>query len=213
MKLYHFVSPQNFSYAQATRRGTWYPQTTTICPECKTSRQKRVSPLMVEWEPGSDQIGDFVWAGLVTDLIVVDRVKAVFESQFSAIEFGPVEFFQSSRLKKPIKSNSKTKPRVWLPYSGPLLWDVLPTHWCHLDHARSGVSVAHECLTCKKTIYSTPPWSQRNLVLDTATWNGEDIFHICEYSGGIFCTEQVKVFIEDAGFTNVSFLEDGVIPI
>jgi len=109
-----------------------------------------VSPLIIEWEPGSDQIGDFVWAGLVTDLIIVDRVKAVFENQFSAIEFGTVEFIQSSRLKKPIKSNSKTKPRVWLPYSGPLLWDVLPTHWCHLDHARSDVSVAHECLTCKK---------------------------------------------------------------
>lgn len=50
-------------------------------------------------------------------------------------------------------------------------------------------------------------------MIDPTTWNGADIFHIYEYSGGIFCTEQVKLFVENAGFTNVSFLEDGVIPV
>lgn len=211
MKLYHFSSPNDYSFAQATRRGTWYPIGLKICPECNTSRQKRVSPLIIEWEAGSDVIGDFVWPGLNTDLVVVQKVRDIFEDRFREIEFGSVEFWQNQKIKKPIKMTHRSKPRVWLPYTGPTLWDVIPMKWCHLDHLKSNVSIARECSTCGKIIYKTPPLNQRHLVVDPSSWDGEDIFHIHEYSGGIFCTERMKDFIIQLGFTNVSFQEDGSI--
>src|SRR6266498_180348 len=211
MKIYHFHNPYDYRFAQALRRGTWYPKGATICPECNTSRQKRVSPLIIEWEPGSDVIGDFVCPG-DDELVLTQKVRDVFERQFQEIEFGPVEFWQEPRLKQPKKITPRSKPRVWLPYTGPALWDVIPMKSCNLNHAKSGVSIVKECRTCGKTIYKTPPWNQRHLVVDPATWNSENIFHIHEYSGGIFCTERVKGFVEKSGFTNISFLEDGEIP-
>jgi len=81
-----------------------------------------------------------------------------------------------------------------------------------LDLVESNVTIEKTCSTCGKTIYKTPPWDQHHLVIDRNTWNGESIFHIHQYSGGIFCTEEVKTFVEQSGFTNVTFLEDGIIP-
>jgi hypothetical protein len=211
MKLYHFQNPYNYRFAQALRRGTWYPKGATICPECRTSRQKRISPLVIEWEAGSDLIGDFVWPS-GDELVVTQKLRDAFEGRFSEIEFRSVEFWQEPKLKQPKKVTSRSKPRVWLPYTGPTLWDINATKWCHLDHGKSGVTIAKECQTCGKTIYKKPPLSGRRLVVDPSTWTGEDIFHIYEYSGALFCTERVKNFVESSGFTNISFLEGGVIP-
>jgi Protein of unknown function (Gmx_para_CXXCG) len=212
MKLFHFRDPQFYYFAQAIRCGTWHPQGIKICPECNTSRQKRISPLIIEWEPGSDVIGDFVWPGLGSELVISQKVREVFEGKYREIKFEPIEFWQNPRLKRPMNITHRSKPRVWLPYSGPSLWDVIPTSWCHLDLHRSNVSLDRVCSTCGKTIYTRPSSDQRFLIVDTATWNGEDIFRVYEYSSAIYCTEQVKEFIENAGFTNVSFLEDGLIP-
>ena len=82
VKLFHFESPDNQNFAQATRHGTWFPKKAKICPECTVSRQKRGSPLIIEWDVGSDLIGDFVWPGLNTDLVVVQKVKEAFEGRF-----------------------------------------------------------------------------------------------------------------------------------
>jgi uncharacterized protein CXXCG len=210
MKLYHFHNPYDFRFAQALRRGTWYPKGAKICPECHTSRQTRVSPLIIEWESGSDLIGDFVCPG-DDELVVTQKVRDAFEGRFSEIEFGPVEFWQDPKLKKPKTTTRRSKPRVWLPYTGPTLWDTIATKWCHLNHAESGITIEKICQTCGKTIYKRPPWPERHLVVNSLTWTGEDIFHIYEYSGAIFCTERVKEFVERSGFTNISFLEDGVI--
>lgn len=212
MKLYHFESPENFSYAQATRRGTWYPSPSKICPECNTSRQTRIAPLIIEWEAGSVIIGDFVWPGLNTELVVVQKVKEVFQLHFEGVEYKGIEFWENPRLTRLKNGSRKIKPRVKLPYTGHTLWNVVPIYWCHIDHQLSGVSVAKNCLTCGKVIYNTPPWHQRHLVVDLTTWNGVDIFHIKEYSGAIFCTERVVDLVQKFKFTNVSFLEDGEIP-
>lgn len=141
MKLFHFHDPGNNLFAKASRRGTWYPPGIKICPECSSSRQTRISPLIIEWEAGSDKIGDFTWPGFDTELVVVNTVKIAFKNKFTKIEFGVVTFFQNQNLRQPIKLTSRTKPRIWLPYPGPMLWDILPTHWCHIDHSKSGVSI------------------------------------------------------------------------
>lgn len=213
MKFYHFESPDNPQYAQASRRGTWYPAISKICPECNTSRQSRISPLIIEWEAGSAVIGDFVWPGLSSELVVIQKVKDVFQLHFEGIQYKPIEFWENPRLTKPAHNPRLKKSRVLLPYTGPTLWDVVPINWCHLDHQLSGVSIAKKCSTCGKVIYKTPPWHQRHLVVDPKTWNGVDIFHIYEYSGAFFCTERVVELVEKSKFTNVKFLEDGEISI
>jgi hypothetical protein len=212
MRLFHFHGPVDYIFAHASRRGTWYPEGAKVCPECGSSRQKRVSPLIIEWESGSDMIGDFIWPGFDDELVIAQKVKDDFGGRFREIEFGMVEFWQNPRLKRPTKIMHRSKPRIWLPYAGPPLWDVLPKSWCHLDLLQSNVTIVKECLTCGKVIYKTPPSPQRNLVIDPATWSGEGIFHIHEYPRWIFCTELVKESVEKARFNNVSFLEDGVIP-
>lgn len=210
MKLYQLHSPTNSSYAQAIRLGTWYPLGTKVCPECGSSQQKRISPLIIEWEPGTDEIGDFTLTGFDSDMVVVDRVKKALEEQFSGIKYGPVEYHQNPRLTKPKNITRRTKPRVWLPYTGPELWDVNPTHYCKLNHSKSNIAIEKVCSTCGRIFYKTHSFQQKYLVLDITTWNSEQIFRVEEYPGAIFCTEYAKEFIEKANYSNVRFLDVGL---
>jgi hypothetical protein len=219
MKLYTFASPNNYNYAQAIRLGTWYPKDSKLCKECRVSQQMRVSPLIMEWEPGCTIVGDFVWPGLNSDLVVVQRVKEAFEIRYPEVTFGEVKFWQDPKIKQPKRKTRRSKPRIWLPYIGSTLWDVIPTHWCQLELEASGVEISKICSGCgkviyksKKVIYERPPFPQRHLVVDKSTWNGENIFHIKQFPGGIFCTDAVKQFVEQEGYTNVRFMEEGSLP-
>jgi hypothetical protein len=212
MKLYHFHNPYQPNFAQATRHGTWYPPGVKVCPECGASRQKRVSPLIIEWDVGSDIVGDFVWPGFDDELVITQKVKDLFESRFCGVEYGPVEFWQDPKIKRPVKVTRRSRPRVWLPYSGPTLWDVIPTLWCHLDHVQSNVTKVKVCSTCGTVFYKIPTRPNRHLIVDLTSWRGEGIFHVYENPGLYFCTEQVKDVVEQAECTNFSFLEDGIIP-
>ncbi len=211
IKLFHFHNPHNYYFAQAGRRGTWYPHPGPgLCRECRTSQQKRVPPLILEWEPGSDQIGDFVWPGIDDEIVITERVRHALEGRFRGFNFQPIAMWQDPKLKRSQRITKRTQSRVWLPYEGPPLWDLWVTARCHLDLRRSGVTFEKECSICGKKFYKGPPFEERHLVVDSTSWGGEDIFRI-EQSGWIFCTERMKEFIESAGFTNVSFLEDGEI--
>jgi len=213
MKLFHFHDPDDYRFAPAGRRGTWYPDPSPgLCPECGTSRQKRVPPLILVWQPDSDQIGDFVWPGMDDEVVVTDRVQRVLRERFRGFEFQPIAMWQDPKLKRPQRITKRTKPRVWLPYEGPPLWDLWVTAWCHLDLERSDETLEKECSTCGKKFYKGPSFEERHLVVDPVSWDGSDIFRIYEYSRWIFCTERVKEFIKQADFSNVSFLEDGEIP-
>lgn len=213
MKLYHFAEPCDYRFARAGRLGTWAPDPGPgVCPECGCSRQERVYPLILEWLPDSDQVGDFTWPGLNDEVVVSQRVREAFEGAFRGFEFLPFEMYQPPKLKRPEQTTRRTRPRVWLPYEGPPLWDMQATAWCSLDHERSGVRLEKVCSTCQRPQYSGPEYDDRYLVVDPATWGGEDIFQIREYAGWIFCTERVKELVEARGFTNAGFALDGEIP-
>jgi hypothetical protein len=132
--------------------------------------------------------------------------------RFQGFEFLPIVMWQNPKLKQPQQLTKRTKPRVWLPYEALPLWDMWVTAWCHLDLERSGVALEKECSTCGKKIYERPLFEKRHLVVDSESWDRSEIFHIYEYPRWIFCTERVKAYIEQANFTNVSFMEDGEIP-
>jgi hypothetical protein len=213
MKLYRFREPFDYRFARAVRLGTWYPDPGPgVCPECGTSQQQRIPPLIIEWLPDSDQVGDFTIAGFGDDVLVTQKVREALETRFRGFEFHPVEMYQHPRLKRPQRITKRSKPRVWLPYEGPPLWDLRPTSVAQWDRERSTIEIIKVCGTCGRTDSRMPTDETRHLVLDPNTWGGEDIFWTYEPGGFIYCTEELKEFIEAQGFTNVAFEQDGEIP-
>lgn len=212
MKVWRFSDPSDFRYARASRRGTW-----------EGAPARRVRPLVIEWEPDSDLVGDFAWPGFDTDIVVVDRVgRALEEAGVTGFELGPVEMVENSEAAK----RASKKPRVKLPYVGPQVRDLWVTAWAELDRERSTVKLVgrqpdgsdqYEVsgVERREAIWDQqrtelvkqrhPRISGQGLLVraDTA------IFRLAEFPGWIFCTDDVKRLVESHNFTNVSFLEMG----
>jgi hypothetical protein len=201
--------PADSPYAWAGCRGTW-PQRPTgcPCPECSAVDLRRLDPLIIEWEPGSDQIGDFTWPSF--GLVVTQRVREAFEGKFRGFEFGSVEMRQDPKVKRPVRVTKRTVPRVWLPYEGPTLWDLRAPKVCGLDLSRSNLTIRRICGTCSRIYYDHPHDIYRRYTVDRSTWNGEHAFQLRE-SPVLHVTEEVKQLIETQGFTNVRFWDSGEI--
>jgi hypothetical protein len=211
MKMYHFGDPHDPQFASAMRIGTWSAAPGPgVCTECTATLQRRILPLIIEWEPGSDRIGDFTWPGFDDELVVNDRVRQMFEDLFDNLEFHPIEMTARSLVAN--GNGRRPKPFVKLPYDGPALWDAQPTSRCPLDLDRSGIRLSRVCNTCGYEFYDTPAFRDRHLVLDKSKWRGEDVFRTNVYPDWIFCTERVKTAVDQHRFTNVTFHLDGHIP-
>jgi len=228
MKVWRLSDPVDSRFARASRRGSW-SQSSGLCPECGASSQRRIQPLVLEWEPGSDAIGDFTWPGFGSDIAITEPVANLLEA-FGGFETGPVEMVQDSTLKRPSGSRSG-KPRVWLPYEGPPLRDLWVTQQVHLDLERSSVRLVKECMTCGRKHYDIDGieryetgWDKERresvetriprqhglgIYLAADALAGVAIFRLHEFPGWILVTDLVKNFVEKEGFTNVSFLEAG----
>ncbi len=225
MTLWRFSDPRDFTFARASLRGSW-SEAGTACEECGASSQRRVQPLVIEWEADSDTVGDFVWPGFGSDLAISDRVAVALEEKFTGFELGPVEMFQDPKLKR----SKKSKPRVWLPYDGPELHDLWVTPSVAIDRERSTVMLASECATCGAQQYSVDGvekvelgWDQelkqamethiprsRNAGLFVRREDlRADIFRVIEFPAWILCTDEVKRVIEEQKYTNAGFLEVG----
>ena len=213
MKLWRLSDPYNYGFARSGRvGGTWQ----------EAEYRERKHPIIIEWEPDSDIIGDFTWPGLATDILVTDRVGSIITaSQVEGFELLTVEMRENS---EPKKRPSKGR-RVRLPYSGPRLWDLWVTAWTHIDRSRSTItvteredgSVAYEVSGVERR---ERIWDQRQMELVTKIsprTEGQGlfvppirgIFRIEEFPAWVFCTNDIKQLIEKHGFTNVSFLEMG----
>lgn len=206
MQVFRLVQPEDaHHYALAGRRGTWAPNPgPRVCPQCGASRQERVPPLLIMWEPGSDVIGDFTWPGFNDDVVVSDRVRRALEAEFGGVAFHPVEMLEPRLRPRPAGARPRTQPRVAVPYSGPPLWDLQPTNWCGVDQEASGVRVIGECATCGRVLWEAENWA-RPIVVDGRTWQGTDVFRLDAYPSGALCTERLKAFLEQQGFTNIAF--------
>jgi len=230
MKLFRFHDPLDYRFAQAARLGTWYPHPSPgVCPECGASQQRRVPPLIIEWSPGSSIVGDFVWPG--GEVVVSQRVRDALEGRFSSLKFEPVKMWQEPKLKPPLRITKRTKPRVWLPYRGPPLYELDATVSVHPDFERSTVCLAKACSTCGREVYdvrgveeqksrwdpirkslvkvSIPRQLDKGIYVHKEDLHGAGIFRMFEIPTWILCIEEAKAFIEGLGFTNVSFLEVG----
>jgi hypothetical protein len=229
MRLYDFLrDPSKLMFAGAVTVGTWTDG--ALCPECLGSTKRRVRPLVMEWEPESDVVGDFVWVSY-SDLAVVERVFADLEERFGALEAGPVEMVQDPRLKRPQRVTKRSKPRVWLPYEGPKLVELWATHWVHADLECSSIRLDRRCSTCGREQWKIvglerwegewdpgrrvrrevviPRRAGKGIFVHDADLRGHDIFHIHEAPGSFFCTERAKEHVEERGYSNVAFREVG----
>ncbi len=212
MRLWQFSEPFDYHFARANRvGGTWQ----------EGEYRERRRPIVVEWKPDSDVVGDFTWPGLDTDILVADRVGvALKEARIDGFELRKVEMVENSNAER-----SSNKPRVKLPYSGPQLSDLWVTAWTNIDRERSTVTridaddgaVHFELAGAQRR---EKVWDQRRMELTTQIHprlEGQGlfvppirgIFRVEEFPGSIFCCDTVKHLIEESGFTNVSFLEMG----
>lgn len=229
MKIYACRDPLDPRFARAARLGTWYPYPGPgVCPECGSARQARVPPLVLEWLPGSDVVGDFTWPG--GDVVVIQRVMEALQT-FRGFDFKPVEIWDNPKRLRPSRTTRRTKPRVGLPYKGPPLYELWVTAWLHADAERSSLRLERVCKTCGSNFYRlegaearthrydpvTRELSERHIArtpgkgiyVAHAALGDVDIFRVVETPAWVLCTEVVREAIEARGFTNISFLEIG----
>jgi len=220
VRLWRFIDPLNDAFARAGGRGTWYQP-----GEGKPS--ERVRPLIIEWEPGSDVIGNFTWPGL--GIIVTESVGRALSDRFRGFELGPVEMVQDAKLKRPQRVTRRTKPRVWLPYEGPPLYDLWVTAWVtadleqstlNLKEAEVGTDTARYQLEGHERIEyfgvfpdlvrkRIPREPGKGVYAPEKELRHADIFHLRQIPGWVFCTDAVRDFVLESKFTNVDFFEMG----
>jgi len=227
MIIWQFDDPMDPTYAVATRRGTWEPLAGKMCPECSGSGQKRIRPLIIEWEPGSNLVGDFVWPGLGGDVIVSEPAMTALDEHFSGFELAPVEMRENSERSARVRSTRI----VAFPYRGVRLFDLWVNCWVHMIPELSSVELGNVCSTCGRKEYELrgverweTTWNQERLELvkhhhprkanqglfvRAQDMQGADIFRVYEFPGCILCTDAVKELVEGNAFTNVRFLEMG----
>jgi len=201
-------------------------------PECircgRGAKYERFpKPLILSWEPGSDIVGDFSWppGRIAVKQSVFDTLAAV----FTGISAEPLEMAQAPKLKRPKRLTKRTTPLVWLPYEGPPLVElwiertvpylpsttiVVPYHCDDCGRAMErvggveGVNSRWIPGAADLVVERTPRIPGQGVFVREADLGGIQIFRMEQFAH-ILCTNEVKAFIEERGFTNVAFLEYG----
>ena len=125
--IWQLWEPLDTPHAQCGLRSP--PQVTHVpCTHCYLDATYELpTPLAFEWEAGSDRIGDFVWPGPWRAAVVTRVIDYLAKNKVPMIKAGTIEMVQDPRLKRP-KSPRRAKPRVWLPYEGPTLVELVVEH-------------------------------------------------------------------------------------
>jgi hypothetical protein len=177
-------------YARLSCVGTWTED--RICSVCGEPTARLIEPLQIEWDEGTDRIGDFSWGGY--HCVVLDNVRACLESKAFEVGFGDVQVMQPTERAK--------RQRVPFPYHGPRLSWLIPTARLKIDDERSGVRVISDCSACGQRRYS---FRRDGLVLPKSAWKGERIFLIDQFgrSRATFVTEEALSTLVRMGFSNL----------
>jgi hypothetical protein len=221
MRIWRFAEPDDYSFARAGLRGAWSPE--------EDGPQHRVQPLIIEWLPDSDVVGDFTCTGFDSDWVVTEKVGEMLLERFNGFELGPVEMIQDPKLKRTRQITRRGKTRVWLPYEGPPLYEIWVTTEVEADMERSTLKVTETDPETGAPVYDIEGAESVHVDVDPRTYQvvttriprvpgkgiyvaeaalaRADIFH----RGGvwIFCTDPVRDFIVEQQFTNVDFFEMG----
>jgi len=197
------------------------------CPSCsRDATWLRPYPLAIEWEPGSDVLGDFSWPGggrPVVRRVVGERIQGV----VGCVSFGQVDFVAGTRGK-----GRRREPVIRLPYRGPELVELIVPH--HVAPARLTVEANTQCDECGRDLTRLTGVEEKK-----SRWNAKarvlvpdsrprqpghgvfveraavtcPLFRIEAFPLAVLCTDEIKQLLETENTTNVTFLEYGeVIP-
>ena len=169
------------------------------CETCGFLNQHLVEPLLVEWEPDSDIIGDFSWCSY--SIVVLERVKRFFEDRNFEARYGKVEVIKPSKIYK------RKKKQVPFPYAGPKLHWLMPTERVNLDIEKSRLEIKTNCADCGRLVYK---FKMEGLVIPESEWKKRKMFRISQWrSSATFVSEEALTEILSQNFTNFWYKEAG----
>lgn len=214
MKIFRIVDPADRRFAEAALRGTW-SKPAHQCQHCERPPSQRVPPLIIEWLPGSTQIGHFVWPGFSNDVAVTDVVAREIRERFGGFELRELNFV-GSPLPKRKGRREGTGPAVV-----PALFDVWITKW--IDAGKESLPGSNLCAVCCREDYTLQAHGQAvidtiaapfrevqaSLQLSDSLVDPHELFRIIQVPGAILCTEEFKNFVQKSYFTNIAFWEVG----
>lgn len=196
------VRMKSVAFAHFSALGTWADERVP-CKICGWHWQTIVPPLLVQWEPSTDVIGDFSWDGpFGYTFVVKESVAESLRAMHFECDFLPVSFMSPER-----KRNARCVP---YPYTGPkLLWGECGT-FVDLDQEASHVELTSSCPACGDVRYT---FRNSGIVIRREKWGGQRMFRITTNgrSAATFVSEEGLQLILDAGFSNVAFSEAGEI--
>lgn len=231
MKIWRLANPHDDAYARCILRGAWALQHDGggICSECGTSAYRRVPPLILEWEPGSNVIGDFNWPDAGQSVAVTRHAFDLLSEHFRGFSAGPVQMTEEPQL--PAETDKYAGLRVRLPYDGPELYELWIDAVVGVDRQRSSIKQKLNCKVCGSTIYSVEGveekksrWNRTTMKLEPVEHPREpgkglyiqqkkllerEIFRTQEFPSWILCTDSVRELMVARRFSNISFLEYG----
>ena len=196
MKFGLIEQPSETMFASFLHVGTW--REGQICEVCGRDTSEMIEPLLVEWEAGSEQVGDFSWCSYTC--VVTERVRKFAEAQGWNCDFLDVKIV-------PPKRKNRRRVGLW-PYNGPrLFWMVAKTQ-LSLNESESKLRGTKECRACKKPNFV---FKKKNLRLDEQSWLKAKVFSLKQFSrtGITYLTENGKNDLLRAGFTNFRFVHAG----
>lgn len=191
MKVYLLDDPAAPAhFARFSILGTWVDD--RICGNCGEPTSRLIEPLQVEWDEGTDKIGDFSWSGY--HCIVVEAVRTFLVSNEFEAEFGQVKVMEPTEIA--------SRPRVPFPYDGPPLSWLKPTASLKVDVHKSGIRLLSDCSSCSQKRYT---FKREGLVFPKTSWQGESIFTVEQFSRSraTFITENALKQLTNAEFSNL----------
>lgn len=191
MKIYLLDDPAKpAEFARFSSVGSWADD--RVCGVCGESTARLIEPLQIEWNEGTDRVGDFSWGGY--HCVVLGSVRSFLESQAFDVTFGKVLVMQPTERA--------TRSRVQFPYRGPNLSWLIPMARLKLDEEQSGVRVISDCSACGQRRYT---FKRDGLVLPKGAWQGEKVFVIEQFgrSRATFVTEEALTLLTHQGFSNL----------
>jgi hypothetical protein len=182
--------PDAASFAGFSHLGTWEGR---ACDVCNRAFFRLVLPLLIEWDIGSDRIGDFSWCGYTC--LVTEHARNIIESIGCDADFRAVTICPPSGK---IRKNSK---RVPYPYGGPELYWFVPRCRVVVDPDECGLQALPPCSACGRGL----SWKfKRNGLIISRSMQTRGPFHIEQFhSDAIFASEQWVTEIRGAGLTNL----------
>ena len=203
----------------AELESVYIPPTTVHCEQCG---RKELPLLSLIWEDGSDRVADFTQAG--GRLVVQRHIGETLRERFSGVGTRPVTFVDHPNTRRPAASSRRRKKRVWLPYEGPELCELVATRFALLATS-STVELHGVCSLCgyarwgeiwgveevrgpRGTTLATRRAPGGGVVVLDAAIPDPGLFGLAGLSQ-LFCTDEVRRFVEMSNFNNVEFLEYG----